>query len=118
VWAVSYTRAEFVAAHPDPSEVVPANYGSFTLTLRRGNYSGPRTGARPGPQTSGTYVVRGDTITFYQGQAIWRYQWSVYRQTLTFKKLGGQEPGCSLSVSLGQCEPTGFVVKPWRRVSA
>jgi len=118
VWQVTYTRAEFVAAHPDPSEVVPENYGSFTLTLHRGNSATTRPGARPSPQTTATYVVRGDTITFYQGQAIWRYQWSVYRQALTFKKLGGQEPGCSLSVSLGQCEPTGYVVKPWRRVSA
>jgi TRAP-type C4-dicarboxylate transport system substrate-binding protein len=113
VWEVSYTRAELAAAHPDPSEVVPENYGSFTLTLRRGDFSSTGPGALPG-----TYVVRGDTITFYQGQAIWRYRWSVYRQTLTFKKLGGQEPDCSLSASLGQCEPTGFVVKPWRRVSA
>src|SRR5215470_14336721 len=118
VWQVSYTRAELVAAHADPSEVVPVNYGSFTLTLHRGNSAFTRPGARPSPQTTATYVVRGDTITFYQGQAIWRYRWSVYRQTLTFRKLGGQEPGCSLSVSLGQCEPTGFVVKPWRRVSA
>jgi len=118
VWEVSYTRAEFVAAHPDPSEVVPENYGSFTLTLHRGNSATTRPGAQPSPQTTATYVVRGATITFYQGQAIWRYRWSVYRQTLTFKKLGGQEPGCSLSVSLGQCEPTGYVVKPWRRVSA
>jgi len=118
VWEVSYTGAELAAAHADPSEVVPANYGSFTLTLHRGQSSTTRPGARPGPQTTATYVVRGDTITFQQGQAIWRYRWSVYRQTLTFKKLGGQEPGCSLSVSLGQCEPTGYVVKPWRRVSA
>jgi TRAP-type C4-dicarboxylate transport system substrate-binding protein len=118
VWEVSYTRAEFVAAHPDPSEVVPANYGSFTLTLHRGQSSTTRPGVRPSPQTTATYVVRGDTITFYQGQAIWRYRWSVYRQTITFKKLGGQEPGCSLSVSLGQCEPTAYVVKAWRRVSA
>ena len=118
VWQVSYTRAEFVAAHADPSEVVPVNYGSFTLTLHRGNSAFTRPGARPSPQTTATYVVRGDTITFHQGQAFWRYRWSVYRQTVTFKKLGGQEPGCSLSVSLGQCEPTGFVVKPWRRVSA
>jgi TRAP-type C4-dicarboxylate transport system substrate-binding protein len=118
VWEVSYTSAELAAAHADPSEIVPENYGSFTLTLRRGQSSFTRPGAQPGPQTTATYVVRGDTITFYQGQAVWRYQWSVYRQTLTFKKLGGQEPDCSLSVSLGQCEPTGFVVKPWRRVSA
>ncbi len=118
VWEVSYTRAEFAAAHADPSEVVPENYGSFTLTLHRGDFSFTRPGARPGPQTSGTYVVRGNTIAFYQGQEIWKYKWSVYRQTLTFQKLGGQAPDCSLSVSLGQCEPTGFVVKPWRRVSA
>jgi len=118
VWEVSYTGAELAAAHPDPSEVVPENYGTFILTLRRGTSSSTRPGAQPSPQTTATYVVRGDTITFYQGQAVWRYKWSVYRQTLTFKKLGGQEPGCSLSVSLGQCEPTGFVVKPWRRVSA
>jgi TRAP-type C4-dicarboxylate transport system substrate-binding protein len=118
VWQVTYTRAEFAAAHPDPSEVVPANYGSFTLRFHRGDFSFTRPGARPGPQTSGTYAVHGDTITFYQGQEIWRYKWSVYRQTLTFQKRGGQAPGCSLSVSLGQCEPTGFVVKPWRRVSA
>jgi TRAP-type transport system periplasmic protein len=118
VWGVSYTRAELAAAHPDPSEVVPENYGSFTLTLHRGHSSFTRPGARPSPQTTATYVVRGDTITFHQGQAIWRYRWSVYRQTLTFKKFGGQAPDCSLSVSPGQCEPTGFVVKPWRRVSA
>jgi TRAP-type transport system periplasmic protein len=118
VWQVSYTGAELAAAHADPSEVVPENYGSFTLTLHRGYSSFVRSGAPPSSRPTATYVVRGDTITFHQGQAIWRYRWSVYRQTLTFKKLGGQEPGCSLSVSLGQCEPTGFVVKPWRRVSA
>jgi TRAP-type C4-dicarboxylate transport system substrate-binding protein len=118
VWEVSYTSAELAAAHADPSEVVPENYGSFTLTLHRGQSSFTRPGAGSSPQTSATYVVRGDTVTFYQGQAVWRYRWSVYRQTLTFQKLGGQEPDCSLSVSLGQCEPTGFVVKPWRRVSA
>jgi TRAP-type transport system periplasmic protein len=118
VWEVTYTRAEFVAAHPDPSEVIPENYGSFTLTLRRGHSSFTRPAAQPSPQTTATYVVRGDTITFYQGQETWKYKWSVYRQTLTFKKLGGQAPDCSLSVSLGQCEPTTFVVQPWRRVSA
>ena len=118
VWQVTYTRDELAAAHPDPSEVIPDNYGSYTLRFHRGDFSFTRPGARPGPQTSGTYAVRGDTITFYQGQEIWRYEWSVYRQTLTFQKLGGQAPDCSPSVSLGQCEPTTYVVKPWRRVSA
>jgi len=116
VWQVTYTRDELAAAHPDPSEVVPDNYGSYTLRFHRGDSWFTRPGTRPGPPT--TYVVHGDTITFYQGHEIWKYKWSVYRQTLTFQKLGGQAPDCSLSVSLGQCEPTTFVVKPWRRVSA
>jgi hypothetical protein len=108
LWEVTYTKDEFVAAHPDPSEIDPSNYGSFTLKLDRGDFSGIGTG---------TYVVDGDTITFYPGDAVpdwWKYRWSVYRGTLTFVKLGGEEPDCSLSVSLGQCEPTGLVVKPWR----
>jgi TRAP-type transport system periplasmic protein len=116
VWQVTYTRDELAAAHPDPSEVVPENYGSYTSRFHRGDSWFTRPGTRPGPPTS--YVVHGDTITFYQGHEIWRYKWSVYRQTLTFQKLGGQAPDCTPSVSLGQCEPTTFVVKPWRRVSA
>jgi TRAP-type transport system periplasmic protein len=111
-WEVTYTRDEFVAAHPDPSEVMPENYGHFTLTFDRGDFSGG---------TTGTYVVDRDTISFYSigpsGPEIWIYRWSAYRDTLTFEKLGGQAPDCTLRVSLGQCEPTGLVVKPWRRVS-
>jgi hypothetical protein len=40
----------------------------------------------------------------------------VYGDTLTFEKLGGQEPGCSLTVSHGKCEPSVFVVKRWHRI--
>ena len=40
----------------------------------------------------------------------------VYGDSLTFEKLGGQEPNCSLTVSKGLCEPSVFVVKPWHRV--
>jgi TRAP-type C4-dicarboxylate transport system substrate-binding protein len=109
-WEVTYTRDELVAAHPDPSEVQPENYGSFTLTFDRGDFGN-------GSADIGTYVVDGDKISFYFGPEIWNYKWSVYGDTLTFEKLGGQAPDCSLSVSLGQCEPTGLVVKPWRRVS-
>jgi hypothetical protein len=114
VWEVTYSMDEFVAADPDPSEVMPENYGHFTVTFRRGIWENQGTGQSP---VTGTYAVVGDTITFYGSSsdpgAVWSYKWSVYRDTLTFEKLGGQEPGCSL----GQCEPTVYVVKPWRRVS-
>jgi hypothetical protein len=108
MWEVTYTEDEFVAAHPDPSEVNPSNYGTFNLKFDRGDFT---LGG-----TTGTYVVDGDTIAFYVPNegSIWRYRWSVYRGTLTFEKLGGEEPGCSLSPSPGRCEPTGLVVKPWR----
>ena len=118
VWDVTYSRDELVAAHPDPSEVVPENYGHFTVAFHRGIWETQGTGQSP---VSGTYAVDGNTITFHapgpSGPEVWRYTWSVYRDTLTFQKLGGEAPDCSLSVSQGQCEPTGFVVKPWRRVS-
>ena len=62
---------------------------------------------------SGKYVLNGDEITFYRTDhaypgsdtEIWGpYSWSVYRDTLTFRK----------SKSFGE-GPTGLVVKPWRR---
>jgi TRAP-type transport system periplasmic protein len=118
-WEVTYTRDEFLAAHPDPSEDQPENYGHFTLKFDRGDFDFTSGGI------TGTYVVDGATMTFYADEPIegnivhgvWKYRWSVYSDTLTFEKLGGEEPGCSSTVSLGQCEPTGMVVKPWRRVS-
>ncbi len=115
LWEVTYTKDELVAAHPDPSEVDPSNYGHFTLKFYRGDFTYIG-GSSDTWTATGTYVVDGDTISFYvdTDRSLWRYRWSVYRGTLTFEKLGGEEPGCTLSVSLGQCEPTGLVVKPWR----
>jgi TRAP-type transport system periplasmic protein len=111
VWEVTYSRDELIAANADPSEVVPENYGHFFLTFRRGDAWGGQ-GEDP-PEVHTTYVVDGDTITFFSpggqegGQPsfeVWTYRWSVYRDTLTFEKLG-------------DVGPTGFVVKAWRRVS-
>jgi TRAP-type C4-dicarboxylate transport system substrate-binding protein len=122
VWEVTYTRDEFVAAQPDPSEVNPSNYGTFTLTFDRGDFTyvggSSESSTAPGTYATGTYVVDDNTIAFHveTENGIWKYRWSVYGGTLTFEKLGGEEPGndCTSSVSLGQCEPTGLVVKPWR----
>jgi TRAP-type C4-dicarboxylate transport system substrate-binding protein len=118
VWQVTYTRDELIAAHPDPTEVTQDNYGTFTLRFHRGDVSETHAATMQAPQATGTYAVHGDTITFYQDGEVWKYTWSVYRQILTFKKLQGQQPGCTPSASTGQCEPTGYVVMPWQRVSA
>jgi TRAP-type C4-dicarboxylate transport system substrate-binding protein len=130
VWEVTYSRDELVAAHPDPSEVEPSNYGHSTLELHGGDFSYSyvtQTGDGGEPSLIGTYAVAGDEMVFYvarnqegtgyHGPEMWRYTWSVYRDRLTFEKVFGEAPDCSLAISLGRCEPTGIVVKPWRLVS-
>jgi TRAP-type C4-dicarboxylate transport system substrate-binding protein len=112
-WAVTYTRKEFRAAGAYADEVnIPANWGHFTLTFHRGHFFD--NGTKPNGSGSGTFVVRGDKITFYRHDhaypgsdtEIWGpYIWSVYRDTLTFKK-----------VSPLPEIPTSLVVKPWRRI--
>lgn len=113
-WQVTYSEEQLNAAGADPSEDLPVNWGHQTLTLDRGRWSnvGPPVGPNHGP-ASGTYVVHGDEITFYRhdhaypgsNTEIWGpYTWSVYRDTLTFRK--GNDFGAG---------PTGLVVEPWRR---
>ena len=113
-WEVTYTRSEFFAAGAQSGEDIPGNWGHFTMTFDRGHWLtiGPDVGPGAGP-ASGRYVVHGDQITFYRTDhaypgsdtEIWGpYTWSVYRDTLTFRK----------SKSFGE-GPTGLVVKPWRR---
>jgi len=57
--------------------------------------------------TSGTYTINGKAITlrFTAGAnagETFAARWSLYRDVLTFKRLGGL--------------PTAYLVKPWRRV--
>jgi TRAP-type transport system periplasmic protein len=129
VWDVTYSRDELVAADADPSEVEPSNYGHFTLEFHEGDFSFSQTDEDHVEWSLiGTYAVDGDSLTFFvapnqaaagnHGREIWRYSWSVYRGTLTFEKLGGEAPGCIVSLAQGQCEPTGMVVRSWRQVSA
>jgi hypothetical protein len=112
----------------DPSEIGPGAAGTFVVTFNKGDITGP---GKPGerPPDGLTYVVEGDSFTIYAtdasmggevpppGPAVWKYRWSVFNDTLMFKKLGGQEPGCSFTVSHGMCEPSIFVVKPWDRIN-
>jgi TRAP-type C4-dicarboxylate transport system substrate-binding protein len=127
-WEVTFTEGDLAATDGvDPSEIGPELAGTFVVAFDRGDITGP---VKPGeaPPAGLTYVVEGDTFTIYAedasmggqvpppGPAVWKYRWSAYGDTLTFKKLGGQEPDCSLSVSKGMCEPSVFVVKPWHRI--
>src|SRR5215467_225070 len=115
-WQVTYTRAEFVAAGAYPDELLPSegNWGHSTLSFSRGHWwQTARPTTAPVSTSYGTYVVAGHKITLYvQSQnagsgteVMGTYIWSVYKDTLTFKKAA--LPGVE--------EPTGMVVKPWRK---
>ncbi len=128
-WEVTTTADDFLATEGvDPGESGPEMAGTFVVTFDRGDITGPvKSGERA--DYGLTYAIDGDTITIFTedasmggqvpppGPAAWKYRWSVFNDTLTFRKLGGQEPGCSLNVSKGMCEPGLFVVKPWHRIN-
>jgi TRAP-type C4-dicarboxylate transport system substrate-binding protein len=118
-WQVTITEAQLVAAGAGAGELQPSegNWGHLTLKFSRGQWwlIGP-------PDTigsaSGTYVLTGSRIRFYRHDhtyngsdtEVWGpYIWSVYRDTLTFKKtaLAGDFQG-----------PTNLVVKPWGKIGA
>ena len=119
-WQVTYTQAQYIAAGAYPDELLPSegNWGQFTLRLNRGRWWQSLIGGDPGVTPNnklsyGTYVVAGRKITLYapgqnagSGTAVeGPYIWSVYKDTLTFKKAA--PPGFEI--------PTGLVVKPWRK---
>jgi TRAP-type C4-dicarboxylate transport system substrate-binding protein len=120
-WQVTYTERELAAAGADSGELLPSegNWGHFTFTLRHGHWSQRLLGGGPVAAPNnllpyyGTYVVTGDKITFYRHDhdyvgsdtEVWGpYIWSVYRETLTFKRDGW---------TAGSQGPTELVVKPW-----
>jgi TRAP-type C4-dicarboxylate transport system substrate-binding protein len=120
-WQVTYTKRELLAAGADPTLIYLSaeNWGQFTLKLRRGYWRLRLIGGDPGVPANdrlayGTYVVTGDKILFHRHDhdylgsdtEVWGpYIWSVYRDTLTFKKAGPAPM------------PTGLVVMPWHKTS-
>ena len=128
-WEVTFSEKELADRDGvDPSEIGPELAGTFVMTFDKGDIQGPVKASEDAPDGL-TYIVEGDTFTVYAtdasmggqvpppGPAVWKYRWSIFNDTLTFEKLGGQEPGCSLAVSQGMCEPSVFVVKPWHRIN-
>lgn len=120
-WQVAYTEQQFIAAGADQTEiyVLAGNWGDFSLKLSGGHWWLRLIGGDPGVapayrSSSGTYVVTGDKILFHRHDRsylgsdteVWGpYIWSVYRDTLTFKKAASAPM------------PTDLVVKPWLKVT-
>jgi Bacterial extracellular solute-binding protein, family 7 len=112
VYRTSFTREE-LAASPlllDQGEVNEGNWGQFTLTFNHGRVTLAGRNDRGSGSTSGTYTINGKTITLRFAEGVnagetFAAHWNLYRDVLTFKR----DP------SLGEL-PTGYLVKPWRRV--
>lgn len=108
-WEVCVTREEHLAAGADAGEDQPDNIGCFALRFDRGQFWQYRQGNEPGSGGSifnadGTYELIGENrITFYlEDGLIFDFTWSVFRDTLTFKKTG-------------RGGPTALIVKPFHR---
>ena len=120
-WQVTYTEQEFIAAGADPTEIYlsEGNWGHFSLRLSRGHWWLRLIGGNPRVAPNyrsayGTYAVTGDKILFHRHDhaylgsdtQVWGpYIWSVYRDTLTFRKAGAAPM------------PTDLVVKPWLKIT-
>jgi hypothetical protein len=115
VWKVDYSRAEYAAAGADFSEQQePGNWGRFVLTIRKGGSFVAVKTDPPRGTLRGRYTTKADIITFQpagdiDAGEVWAYRWSVYRDTLTLRKARPNRPDGSVR------EPTGFVVKPFKR---
>jgi hypothetical protein len=107
-YRTSFTRGE-LAKSPllyGPAEINDQNWGDFTLTFDRGRVTFTQRNELDSYSTSGTYTLDGKAITLkFTGGAnageTFAAHWSLYRDVLTFKRLGEV--------------PTPYVLKPWRR---
>jgi len=111
-WQVSFTEAE-LAAPPllyDEGELNADNWGDFTLTFDgKGRVELTQANAIDQSWTSRTYTVTGDRVVLAYDKGInlgetFSARWSLFRDTLTFEGVPGDEL------------PTPYLVKSWTKV--
>jgi len=121
VWRFTDTAAELAAAPGiSPGDVVPENYGTWTLVLDGGRFAITQEDQQACTWGYGTVTIRGDRIEwlFTDGGGMaptgannkpgefFIFGWSLYRGMLT------------LSPVAGAVSPPNFMVKPWELISA
>jgi TRAP-type C4-dicarboxylate transport system substrate-binding protein len=120
VWQVTDTAAELRAASGTAvGDVVPENYGTWTLVLDRGRFAFTQEDRQACTWGYGTFTVNGDRFEWLvtDGGGIapdgatnkpgefFIFRWSLYRGVL------------SLSPVAGAVSPSNFRVKAWLRIS-
>ena len=120
VYRFTDTAAELQATSGTAAgDVVPENYGTWTLVLDRGHFAVTQEDSQACTWGYGTFTVKGDRMAwrFTDGGGIapdnatnkpgefFTYQWSLYRGLL------------ALSPVKGAVSPSNFRVKPWAKIS-
>jgi hypothetical protein len=119
VYRFTSSPADLRAAGAQPNEVVPENYGSWTIVIDRGRFALAQDDSRACTWAYGRLSVKRKTLqlSIVNGGGIaptgaldkpgelWTYAWSLYRDTLTLGRAGPVSPA-----------PT--MAKPWRRIAA
>lgn len=116
-YRMTTTAEELTEAEPS-EELLSENYGRWRFTLDRGRLRYTQSSEGATRWTTGVYTVRGNTLILrikdYGGEdpngaaerpgEVFSFHWSRYRDALT------------LSAVRGAISPTGFRLKPWRKV--
>jgi TRAP-type transport system periplasmic protein len=118
IYRFTASAADLRAAGAQPDEVVPENYGSWTIVVDHGRFALAQDNSRACTWAYGKLAVKGKTLdlSIIDGGGIaptgavdkpgelWTYTWSLYRDTL---RLG----------RVGPVSPTPTMAKPWRRIA-
>jgi len=120
VYQFTSTPADLRAAGAQPSEVIPENYGAYTIVVDRGRFALAQQNTQACTWEYGTITVKGGTLQLLiinggglaptgalaKPGELWTYRWSLYRDVLTLRRV------------TGAVSPTPTMARAWRRVSA
>jgi TRAP-type C4-dicarboxylate transport system substrate-binding protein len=108
-WKTTFTKADLIASPllMDNGEINDGNWGDLTVNFSHGRFTATQSNNLEHGTQSGTFTVAGDALylSIDQTGEKFAYRWSIYKDTLTFKRdetIGGG--------------PTPYLVKPWTRV--
>jgi hypothetical protein len=117
VWRFTVTQAEMVAAGAQLSEMIPGNYGVWTVAIGHGRFAYAQMNQSACTWAYGTLMVKGSTLAMsvISGGGIaptganvpgeyFTYRWSLYRDGLTLRRYGATSP-------------TPLLATAWRRIS-
>jgi TRAP-type C4-dicarboxylate transport system substrate-binding protein len=115
-WAMTVSRSDLLHnpayGHPPTNEDLQLDAGKYRLVVHDGRYEFSFVSAFAVSRDTGTIRTEGEIVIFHvvgghdKGDRDWTYRWSVYRDTLTFRR---PPPGYNAG-------PPNQMFEPWHRV--